>query len=256
MTYEKTQKGNPHGLTLRQHVFPKFLIKNFCDGSGHVSLFEKSTAKENKKTPKDYIFCTKRTWNQRAESGFMKKIEDDFLFLSKNILERKIDTIDISSQNIATEMFCLWKLRHTYKKAPVSDMSVKNAEAFAHEYTKDEREHLEKEGVISVQNGSVSGRDIAGTRIQLQLFHLKSSLFKGKGKWVILTSKTANFLVPDAFDKAILPIHPNTCLYFAIGAKEVDKEIDHDDVKVINEWAIDASTDYYFAKDLTLCPKK
>jgi hypothetical protein len=38
MKYEKTQKGNPHQLTIHQHTFPTKSIARFTDKSGYVKV--------------------------------------------------------------------------------------------------------------------------------------------------------------------------------------------------------------------------
>jgi hypothetical protein len=38
--YLKPQKGNPHGFTINQHVFPLASIARFSNGDGRVSLYD------------------------------------------------------------------------------------------------------------------------------------------------------------------------------------------------------------------------
>ena len=76
MKYEKTQKGNPHRLTVQQHCFPRRSIARFADSNGVVHVHIVRAGRTAFLTPEDSIFCARRTWDERAESGFMKKIED------------------------------------------------------------------------------------------------------------------------------------------------------------------------------------
>ena len=87
MTYEPTQKGNPHRLTVKQHTFPKTSIARFAGQKGNVELFLKSLDRVIQAKPSNEIFCAERAWDQQAESGFMKKVEDDFQALAGRILD-------------------------------------------------------------------------------------------------------------------------------------------------------------------------
>ena len=76
MKYEKTQKGNPYQLTVCQHTFPAASIARFADTTGCVEVYLIKQNKVVRLKPDDKLFCAKRVWDQRAESGFMKEIED------------------------------------------------------------------------------------------------------------------------------------------------------------------------------------
>jgi len=250
--FEKPQKRNPHQLTVRQHVFPQFLIKNFCDANGRVSFFEKSSTNTSLKTPSDASFCAYRVWDQQAESGYMKDIEGDFERLSKSIFDKKTVQLSKEDQEIATEMFCIWNLRHFYRKNPIPDQKLNGVTGLSYNYTKDEQEQLEKAHIgFARDDASIPGRQVVSVRIQLQMFEIKKRLFS-EGAWAIVTSKNADFLVPDNFNKGILPISPRIALMFGCSAQEIDT----DDVALINGWAVNSSSDYYFGRDLTSCPIK
>ena len=51
------------------------------DGEGRVSLHDLARSKVGLAKPNDGIFCAMRAWDQRAERGYMKRIEDEFLRL-------------------------------------------------------------------------------------------------------------------------------------------------------------------------------
>ncbi len=249
MTYEKTQKRNPHQLTIRQHVFPQFCIKKFCNTSGVVSFHDKQTGIISSKTPKDVVFCALRTWDQRAESGYMKDAEDKYETLSKAIIDGDIQKLSPEHQNEITEMFSIWNLRHYYRKNPIPDQKLNGVLDQEPKYTKDQQECLEKHHIGFIKEGAiVPGRDITGVRIQLHMFDLKKR-FKD-GSWGIVRSDKSDFLVPDNFNKGILPVSPRICLVFECDNMNIDSQ----DVAQINRWAIESSTDYYFAKDLSACP--
>lgn len=74
--YEKTQKGNPHHLPVKQHVFPVRSIARFANSGGMVQLHNLTTQQTRVAGPGDAMFCAMRAWDLRAERGFMKQIVD------------------------------------------------------------------------------------------------------------------------------------------------------------------------------------
>jgi hypothetical protein len=55
--FEKPQKGNPHRLPVKQHVWPRDSIARFADGTSMVCLFDKVRNKARQAKPDDDIFC-------------------------------------------------------------------------------------------------------------------------------------------------------------------------------------------------------
>lgn len=82
---EKTQPGNPHQLTLRQHVFPARSIQRFCENGG-VDLIDLVRGLRRRAGPGDSILCADRARGHFAEAGWMKKIEDVFRAVAEQII--------------------------------------------------------------------------------------------------------------------------------------------------------------------------
>jgi hypothetical protein len=82
MVDDKPQKGNPHRLTVNQHVYPAWSIERFADTTGKVEVWLRRSDKTFRASPDNPLFCARRTWDQRAESGYMKAIEDEFQILA------------------------------------------------------------------------------------------------------------------------------------------------------------------------------
>jgi hypothetical protein len=143
MKYEKPQKRNPHGLTIRQHVFPVASILRFAQKDGRVSVYLIKQRKEAHLKPSDQIFYAKRTWDQRAESGFMKDIEDRYQELAENVIAGKIRTITEKEKPIITNMYALWNIRAYRKRRPICDQRV-DIIGVSNDLRKDEQEFLEK----------------------------------------------------------------------------------------------------------------
>ncbi len=101
--YEKPQKGNPHGLTIDQHVFPKRSIERFAGQDGRVYVYLKSKQVYFQAAPGDVIFCAKRIWDQRAEYGYMREIEDKFQALAESIICGDLKEIDQQNTEILND---------------------------------------------------------------------------------------------------------------------------------------------------------
>lgn len=78
MHYPKPQKGNPHKLTINQHIFPKACISRFARENGTVQVRRKCGEQDQWVTPGNSYFCARRLWDQKAEAVFMKAIEDRY----------------------------------------------------------------------------------------------------------------------------------------------------------------------------------
>ena len=112
MKHKKTQKGNPHQLTVWQHCFPKRSIDRFANEDGKVYVHLIRDAKIVSLSPANHIFCVRRIWDQRAESGFMKKIEDAYQELADRIAAgRLIRRLSHREREIVTDMYALWNIR-------------------------------------------------------------------------------------------------------------------------------------------------
>lgn len=257
MTYEPTQKGNPHRLTVKQHTFPKTSIARFAGQKGNVELFLKTRDKVIQAKPSNEIFCAERAWDQQAESGFMKKVEDDFQALAGRILDDDLVSFKKADLTVINEFYCLWNMRAIHKQNRVNDQSiyVGNLLGLSRVYTKDEQEQLEKEGISTIRGDfKIAGRFLASPSIRLQVAQAAKAM--GDSNWNILRAMEGEFIVPDnAKRMSMLPLSPTACLWYG-PAKPVApvEQLSIGEVAWINQAAIEASADYFFARDLSLCP--
>lgn len=251
MTYEKPQKRNPHQLTIKQHIYPNFCVKKFYNSNNRVELLDKKSNKISYVTGSDSIFCAKRIWDQRSESGFMKSIEDKYEDLLKRIYHKITYEVSDEDQIAISEMFFLWMCRYQRANNPIPDQTLRGILPPKPEdtFNKDQLEHLEKVGIISMRSdGNISGRHFNGTNIQLKIMQYKT-LHKHL-KWGILHSSNAEFIVPDTYeDIAVMPISPKMC--FVLNGKS--GSIADDQVYQINNIAFSKSKKFYFAKDISVC---
>ncbi|MCQ3018883.1 hypothetical protein NLO83_25280 [Pseudomonas tremae] len=257
MTYEPTQKVNPYRLTAKQHTFPKTSIARFAGKKGNVDLFLKVAHKAIRVKPSNELFCAARVWDHQAETGFMKQIEDKFQALAGRILDDGLVSFCEAEITIMNEFYCLWNIRAIHKQNRVKDQAIdqKNVVGLFRVYTKDEQEYLEQQGISTIREDyTIAGRFLASPNIKLELVRTASAM--GGFNWNILCAEEGEFIVPDnAKRMPIVPLSPTVCLRY--GSTKPPKPLERlkiEEVARVNRAAIDASHDYYFARDLSLCP--
>lgn len=250
MKYEKPQKKNPHQIIINQHIFPVKSIERFTDCNGTVEVKLIVQDKIVKLLPDDQMFCAKRCWDQRAETGYMREIEDSFQELADKIIDNNARYLEEKDNIIATKFFALWQLRACRNTSPIQDVQLKGIDA-GEQLTKDEEERLEKSNVVFArgENAMVPGRFMNGINIQMGINKIISQ--HGKLKWGIVSALEGEFIVPETFsDFTILPISPRIIL---LGASE-NVIIPHSEVIKVNQLAVSFCRNYYFARKISNCP--
>jgi hypothetical protein len=251
MNQNLTQTGNPHGLTVNQHIFPQFCIKRFSDSSGKVSFYDKQYNRTSKQYPKNHRFCGQRVWNENQETGFMKSIEDDYLSVINRVYHQVTYQLQPEDHYVITSMFFLWKFRQYRTTNPIPNTRLKGilTNGLSASFTLDQREQAEKVGVTIIDdNGWVNSRDMTGDNIQLQVMHYRNH-YKNM-RWGVLHSQNAEFLVPDTYDDVlVLPVSPFICFVLNFESALVTDQ----HVYQINKIAVSKSQKYYFARDFSKC---
>jgi hypothetical protein len=256
MTLELPQKDNRHKLTVNQHTFPIASIVRFANEKGAVQVLRKSSVKHFHAKPDNRIFCARRVWNQQAEGGFMKGIEDAFQVLANDILDDP--AFRLSSKHFAAinEFYCLWNIRAQWKmNEQLADPSITSAfevTRLLREYTQDEQEQLEAIGVNCIRpDFTLPSRHIVAPRIRLQL--TDSVTMMGGTTWELLHADEGEFIVPDNFfELYAVPLSP-TALLWAHGGFP-SRKLDRHAVANINAKAVATSVEYFFARDVFHCP--
>lgn len=244
MDYEKPQKGNPHQLTINQHCFPVRSISRFTKDNGCVDVYLISQNKTVQFKPRNKIFCVKRIWHQSTETGTMKRIEDVYQELAEDVIKDKITTLKPDHQGIITDMYLLWFFRCYYANQKNDDLELNNIAP--PNYTKDEEELLEKNNVHTCPGGIIKARSCVGLTIQFLFDSFNKDLIS---EWEIFKTFDGELLVPDKPTKLqFLPLTPNKCF---LSLNEVHGLKSHK----INKISVQYSSNYYFARDLSRCPK-
>ena len=173
--YEKVQKGNKCRLTEQQHVWPKRSIKRFLNAGGRVEVFDKYTRKQRFAAPSDWIFCAKRVWDQRAETGYMKRIEDSFQKLADGVLSGAVTAIGPEQKRVVDDFYALWRLRAQARTVPEGELKAASPLVTGTVLSKDQEERLESNGYLFVRaGGRVPLRQIIGMQIERQIFHMRT----------------------------------------------------------------------------------
>ena len=243
MPYERTTKRNPQQLTIDQHFHTAHAISKFYDGSEKVQVKLMASQQIVERHKRAKLFCTKRTWDERAEKGYMVAIEDDF-----HCQIDDVKSFSDRSHEALSKYFLLWRLRFAYHTSQPQD-SMLNGIAGS-DLTKSEEEVLESKGVIFCREcGALPSRFSTSLQIQVELDRLWA--FYKDLKWGLLEAEDGEFLVADSYDDlAFMPIAPN--LAFAVGFE--DQKISREKVAEFNKLSVSKATEYFFGRDLTQCP--
>jgi len=229
--YEKTQKGNPHGLPIRQHVFPCASIARFTDHSGVVSLHRLSTGQVRKAIPTDDIFGAMRAWDTRAEFGYMKQIEDEFQEVALRIIKGNITKIEGTDKHRVDQFYALWKMRAIFRSKEVADVQFNGVAG--ENFSKDQEEKFEKMGVLFMREGGVmSAHRVHGIQIQTGIMREASTL--STVGWGIVRAREGQFIVPDSPSTTFIPLEPTLCLCGTTGSVIENGAVLKDNVVAIN----------------------
>lgn len=104
MRSPKPQNGNPHKLTIDQHIFPAESISRFASENGMVQVRRKNGEPDLSLRPGNSYFCARRLWDQKAEAVFMKEIEDRYQDVARNIVAGDVTTLDVVMTAAVTDM--------------------------------------------------------------------------------------------------------------------------------------------------------
>jgi len=241
--YEPTTKKNPRQLTIEQHFHTAHAISLFYDSDDKVEVYDLSMGKIVKRHKRAKIFCTKRTWDQRAETGYMVPIEDAF--------HEEIDNIKSFSErnHEAISKYCLlWRLRHEYHLSNPDDTVLNGVSGSA--LTKGEEEILESKNAIFARDGGVvASRFSSGLQIQIALdrdWHACRHF-----KWGLIEALEGEFLIADGYgDFAFIPVSPKQAFW----AGESDQKISWQQLAAVNKETISRAKEYYFARKISECP--
>jgi len=244
---EKTRRGNPNRLSVNQHVFPLKSTERFTQG-GRVSVSLKARTKVMSLKPNDALFCAHRAWDQRAEAGYMKRIEDEFQTVVAPIIDGKVETIATKQKPAVDRMFALWYLRARYRELEQQEVQLKGVTGNA--LTKEQEENLEQNCYLFVRRGgTMPARLLNGVQLQQRIGAYARELAADVTRWGVISAQSGEFIVPDVPSQWIIPLSP----HLALVGSAPDGVIVEQNLAEINRAARDASQVYFFARDFSAC---
>ncbi|HHV7524832.1 TPA: DUF4238 domain-containing protein [Burkholderia orbicola] len=245
---EKTQPTNPNELTIKQHVFPKRCLESFAGQRGRVAVFDMLRGKLRHAKPDDHIFCAMRAWDQPTEAH-MKHIEDRFQAAVRPIRHGKVNTITAAQKHDIDNMFALWYMRTRYRRLDAQEVQLGGVQGS--DLTLAEEENLEKNGYLFARaGGKMPARQLNGVQLRKRMADYTSELVAALSGWGVIHAQSGEFIVPDIPVHTIIPLSPR----LALAASAPDGTILEANVAEINSAARAGCLEYYFARDLSMCP--
>ncbi|WP_456706879.1 hypothetical protein [Bradyrhizobium sp. USDA 4452] len=99
--------------------------------------------------PNNPIFCADRSWDQRAETGFMKQIEDAFQAAVGTLLEGKAASVSAEARPAIDRMYSLWYWRARYRDLESQEIELKGIVGSV--LTLEQEENLAREQRVHVR---------------------------------------------------------------------------------------------------------
>ena len=190
---ERTQRGNPHQLTREQHVIPAATLKRFAgpDGLVEVHLQDERVTK----LPVDnQLFCVERLWDQRAEAGYMKTIEDNFQALVTDLENGRSAALLPKEHEDVTRFWSLLHWRNHFMESPADAPELKGIKG--ENLSIDQKEILESQwAAFADADNKLPIRTFVGMRIQM-LIDIDTVQAHEK-RWGILRSPQAQLILSD-----------------------------------------------------------
>jgi hypothetical protein len=246
--YLKPQKKNPLGFTINQHVFPSASIARFARANGRISLFDIKRNKLREAKPDDPVFCAKRAWDHRAETLFMRKIEDEFQNLARKIIDGTLSGFGANERHSINLFYALWYVRSRQRTLPAIEIQAKGL--LGSSLTIEQEENLEKNCYAFARaDGKFLAHHINGIQIQVKTGQFARTFLK-ESNWGIIQAQTGEFIVPDVPSHFIVPLTPILCLMHPMPNGTVTEHA----LAELNRSVRAASHEYFFGRDLASCP--
>lgn len=244
---EKTLPRNPNRLTLKQHVFPTRSIERFADRNSCVTICDLLRHRIRPAAPDDELFCAQRAWDERAEAGYTKQIEDRFQKVAQQIIDGQAATVTPEQKPAIDRMFALWYMRARYRELEAQE--IQTAGITGDELTKVQEENLEKNGyAFTRKGGRLPARQLNGIQLQVRTNRYVEQL--EAVRWGVIRVQSGEFVVPDVPMYTILPLTPSLALINS----PLDGTILEANLAEINSNVRASSQAYFFARDLSQCP--
>lgn len=227
--HEPTQPGNPHQLTVAQHVHSRWCIAKFADGAGNVGVLRRGATKPFPTAPENKVFCAMRAWDQPTEEGIFKSVEGAF----HAEVDATLRDGTVNDHDVVSRYFAVWEVRCRFREDPPTDEALSGISEQI--LTRDEQEILESRWLRFVRGNAMPGRQVAGLRAIRLIDHY---MWCNKGlRWGLARSSSLpGFICPDRpASTAFIPIDRK----HALVARWNDRKVSVGDVERLNieSWA-------------------
>jgi hypothetical protein len=184
---DKTRPGNPNRLTLNQHVFPIRSIERFADKDGRVETrLLNPRNKVIRPKPDNAVFGASRAWDQRAESGYMKRIEDRFQQIADAIIAGNVTTVSERERPAIDRMYALWYWRSRFRELESQEAQLNGITG--PDLSLEQEENLESNGYLFARkHGAMPTRQLNGAVIEMRTGYYVEELPKIVTRWGIIT---------------------------------------------------------------------
>lgn len=244
---ERPRLRNPNRLTIKQHVFPSKSIERFTGQGKRVVVYDLHRNVMFRARPGNPVFLADRAWDQRTESGYMKRIEDEFQNAIAPVVDRTVEAVAPTAKAYIDRMYALWYVRRREVEAAEIHLNV----APGNDYTKEQEENLEKNGYVFVRrDGGMPGRQVNGIELEMRASHFARELAEKVTRWGVISTEVGEFIVPDLPWHGIIPLTPR----LSLAQSSLDGTISKKNLAEINLAMRSMSRDYFFARDLSNCP--
>jgi hypothetical protein len=247
MSIAPIQKGNPHKLTINQHIYPRHALRRFAVND-QLQIKRVGMQEVLPVNTKSKIFCAKRAWDQRTETLFSHQIEKSFADIADMLVAGKIASFTSSMCDVLRQFYALCADRYYFHINPAPDAAFHSMSGS--NLTVDEQEILEQKGYHFLRpDRKMPGRMLAGIHMMAHRMHMmRSSTYQSWGVW---KSDEGEFVVSDNFsDIVCLPISPNLFLM----ANSPNYVLDFKNLAELNAATIMRANKYYFARDFRTTP--
>lgn len=245
---EKTRGKNPNRLTVNQHIYPRRSIARFAGDDKRVDVHDVVRCQIRRAKPQDCIFCARRAWDQRAETGYMKDIENRFQSLAEIIISEQSTISSVEDKQVVERFFALWYMRSRYSE--LKNQEIKLNGISGENLTKEEEENFEAKRYLFARTGGiVPARQLNGLWLQSQIDGYARDL-SAVERWGVIQPQSGEFITTDTPWHMIIPLTPK----LALVGNEPDGMILAETLAQLNRLAIAGSQRYFLAHDLSECP--
>jgi hypothetical protein len=140
------------------------------------------------------VFCVDRLWDQRAEAGYMKKIEDEFQALINELEAGRSEGLSSDEHRCVTRFWGLWYWRNHFIDSPLEDTQLNGIAGES--LTLDKKEILESRWyAFAVGGGKLPARVMTGLHIQIAIDRYEMA--NGGKLWGVLRSPVLPLIIGD-----------------------------------------------------------